>query len=85
MVLVTIGSQVSTDCQQEMMDHRKILLEDYRLSPEIVSGCAEDIKTHCSRGVEVGGKTIHCLMEHSRTKRRKDRISGACQRAVSTF
>ncbi|XP_065332192.1 Golgi apparatus protein 1 [Cloeon dipterum] len=76
------GSKVSLDCQQEMLDHRKILLEDFHLSPEIVSGCAEDIKKFCDNGVQVGGKTIHCLMEHTRVKKKKERISPQCQRAL---
>jgi golgi apparatus protein 1 len=71
------------DCLQEMLDHRKLLLEDYRMSPEIVSGCSDDIAKFCNNGIEAGGKTIHCLMEHSRVKKRRERISSQCQRAVS--
>jgi golgi apparatus protein 1 len=71
------------DCIQEMLDHRKLLLEDYRMSPEIVSGCSDDIAKFCNSGIEAGGKTIHCLMEHSRVKKRRERISSQCQRAVS--
>ena len=75
------GSKVVRDCQVEMIEHRKILMEDYHLSPEIVSHCSDDIITYCS-GLEVGGKTIHCLMEHSMPKRKKSRVSPPCQRAV---
>lgn len=64
-----------------MIEHRKLLMEDYRLSPEIVSRCSDDITKYCT-GLEAGGKTIHCLMEHSRPKRRKNRVSPPCQRAV---
>lgn len=71
------------DCIQEMLDHRKLLLEDYRMSPEIVSSCSEDIAKFCNNGIEAGGKTIHCLMEHSRVKKRRERITPQCQRAVS--
>jgi Golgi apparatus protein 1 len=67
-----------------MIEHRKILMEDYRLSPEIVTGCSEDINNFCNT-LEVGGKTIHCLMEHARLKKRKGRVSAPCQRAVSLF
>lgn len=76
------GSKVSWDCHKEMTEHRRMLLEDYRLSPEIVSHCSNDILEYCN-GLEAGGRTIHCLMEHSRPKRRKDRVSPPCQRAVS--
>jgi Golgi apparatus protein 1 len=67
-----------------MIEHRKILMEDYRLSPEIVSQCSADISKFCNT-LEVGGKTIHCLMEHTRLKKRKGRVSPQCQRAVSGF
>jgi Golgi apparatus protein 1 len=68
----------------EMIEHRKILMEDYRLSPEIVAQCSRDINIFCNT-LEVGGKTIHCLMEHTRLKKRKGRVSPQCQRAVSLF
>lgn len=58
-------------------------MEDYRLSPEVVGKCSEDIENFCD-GLESGGKTIHCLLEHSRPKRRKQTVvSVPCQRAVS--
>ncbi|GFG30167.1 hypothetical protein Cfor_10154 [Coptotermes formosanus] len=78
------GTKVSQDCQVEMIEHRKILMEDYRLSPEIVAGCSEDIKNFCNT-LEVGGKTIHCLMEHTRPKKRKGRVSPPCQRALEVL
>lgn len=81
-LFMSIGTKVSHDCQMEMIEHRKILMEDYRLSPEIVTHCSDDIKNFCNT-LEVGGKTIHCLMEHTRTKKRKGRVSPQCQRAVS--
>ncbi|XP_014213335.1 Golgi apparatus protein 1 [Copidosoma floridanum] len=75
------GSKVATECRVEMFDHRKILMEDYRLSPEIVNNCANDIQTFCNN-LEVGGATIHCLMEYSRVRKRKTRVSTTCQRAL---
>ncbi|XP_076234853.1 Golgi apparatus protein 1 [Calliopsis andreniformis] len=74
------GSKIDRNCQAEMFDHRKLLMEDYRLSPEIVDGCASDITTFCN-SLEIGGATIHCLMEHTRTRKRK-RVSSKCQRAL---
>lgn len=82
--VVKNGSKIDPECQVEMFDHRKILMEDYRLSPEIVNGCANDIPTFC-RGLEVGGLTIHCLMDHTRSRKKKSRVSAECQRAVSCF
>lgn len=75
------GSKIERACQAEMFDHRKLLMEDYRLSPEIVDGCANDITMFCN-SLEVGGATIHCLMEHTRTRKKKSRVSNKCQRAL---
>lgn len=75
------GSKIAPECKVEMYDHRKILMEDYRLSPAIVEDCAKDITQFCN-GLEVGGVTIHCLMEHTRTRKKKSRVSPECQRAV---
>lgn len=76
------GSRIDSECEAEMRDHRKILMEDYRVSPEIVDGCSYDIKKFCN-DLEVGGKTLHCLMEHARSKNSKNRIKDTCIRAVS--
>lgn len=79
------GSRITAECRSEMVRHRKFLMEDYRLSPEVVTRCSDDIENFC-RSLEVGGKTIHCLMEHSRPKRRRQKIvSVGCQRAVRIF
>ncbi|XP_032671298.1 Golgi apparatus protein 1 [Odontomachus brunneus] len=75
------GSKIDGNCQAEMFDHRKLLMEDYRLSPEIVDGCANDITIFCN-SLEVGGATIHCLMEHTRTRKKKSRVTIKCQRAL---
>lgn len=81
----SIGSKITRDCRSEMIRHRKFLMEDYRLSPEVVSRCSDDIEDFC-RGLEAGGKTIHCLLEHSRPKRRRQKVvSTPCQRAVRIF
>lgn len=78
------GSKISQDCKAEIFDHRKMLMNDYRLSPEIVDRCSTDISTFCS-GLEVGGKTIHCLMDNARYKNNRLRISSECQRALETL
>nr|XP_022918978.1 Golgi apparatus protein 1 isoform X1 [Onthophagus taurus] len=74
------GTKIDNDCENEMKDHRRILMEDFRLSPEIVDGCSLDIKKFCNN-LEVGGKTLHCLMEHARVKNTK-KIRDSCQRAL---
>ncbi|XP_041989238.1 Golgi apparatus protein 1 [Aricia agestis] len=75
-------TKLSPECIGEMTDHRKMLMDDYRLSPELMQNCANDITMLC-RGIEAGGKTIHCLMEHARPRKRKEkRISVACQKSL---
>lgn len=64
--------------------HRKLLMDDYRLSPEVVTTCVDDIDRFC-RGLAKNGKTIHCLLDHSRVRRRNQKVvSFGCQRSVST-
>ena len=76
------SEKISSECTAEIIDHRKMLMDDYRLSPELMQNCANDIIVLC-RGIEVGGKTIHCLMEHARPRKRKEkRISMACQKSL---
>ncbi|CAG9121359.1 unnamed protein product [Plutella xylostella] len=78
-------TKLAPECTAEMNDHRKMLMEDYRLSPELMQNCANDISVLC-KGIEAGGKTIHCLMDHARPRRRKEkRISIACQKSLEVL
>lgn len=70
---------MSGECQGEMLDYRRMLMEDYSLSPEIVLHCRGEIDTHCS-GLHHKGRTLHCLM---RVSRDKGILEGHCQKAVS--
>lgn len=52
-------------CQAEMTAHRKMLMEDYNISPELVNACNEDIENNCKILGKKGnnpGEVIHCLM-----------------------
>lgn len=76
------GTKVAADCLAEMDDHRRLLMDDYHMSPEILSGCADDIGKFCVN-VETGGRTIHCLMERARPKRKQTgRLTATCVRAL---
>lgn len=66
------------------MEHRKLLLQNYQLSPEVVSMCSNDIENYCQNN-EIGRRTIHCLMDHSKPSRSKNRIGKSCQKAVCCF
>lgn len=77
------NTKISPECLAEISDHRKLLMEDYQMSPEILSDCADDITKFCNDLDAGGGKTIHCLMENARPKRKKDRrVTAVCQRAL---
>ncbi|XP_026107831.1 Golgi apparatus protein 1b [Carassius auratus] len=52
------GRTVTGDCQGEMLDYRRMLMEDFSLSPEIVLHCRGEIEAHCS-GLHRKGRTLH--------------------------
>lgn len=75
-------TKITTECKVEITEHRKMLMEDFHLTPEIVTGCSDDIEKFCSN-VDGHGKTIHCLMEAARPRKKKDRrVTSQCQRAL---
>lgn len=75
------NTKILPDCLAEIFDHRKMLMEDYKLSPEIIIDCSEELNRFCQS--TEGSQTIHCLMEHAKPRRKKElRISAPCLRAV---
>ncbi|KAJ8945307.1 hypothetical protein NQ318_003607 [Aromia moschata] len=78
------GTKIDTNCKDEIFNHRRMLMEDYRLSPEIVNSCKIEISEFCN-GIEAGGKTIHCLMKHTLRKTGNHlniQIQDKCMRAL---
>ncbi|XP_030587080.1 Golgi apparatus protein 1 isoform X3 [Archocentrus centrarchus] len=76
------GRVVSGECQGEMMDYRRMLMEDFSLSPEIVLHCRSEIENHCS-GLHRKGRTLHCLMRVGRGD--MGSIDPICQKALQTL
>lgn len=76
---VGTGRTVTGDCQGEMLDYRRMLMEDFSLSPEIVLHCRGEIEAHCS-GLHRKGRTLHCLMRVARGD--KGTVDNLCQTAV---
>ncbi|KAJ8343375.1 hypothetical protein SKAU_G00307040 [Synaphobranchus kaupii] len=76
------GRTVSGECQGEMLDYRRMLMEDFSLSPEIVLHCRGEIETHCS-GLHRKGRTLHCLMRVGRGD--KGNVENLCQQALQTL
>lgn len=79
-ILRCAGRPVSGECQGEMLDYRRMLMEDFSLSPEIVLHCRTEIEAHCS-GLHRKGRTLHCLMRIGRGDR-STTVDGVCQSAV---
>ncbi|XP_060924891.1 Golgi apparatus protein 1-like isoform X1 [Limanda limanda] len=77
------GRTVSGECQGEMVDYRKMLMEDFSLSPEIVLHCRTEIEAHCS-GLHRKGRTLHCLMRIGRGDRSAT-VEGVCQNALQSL
>lgn len=66
------------------------LMEDYKISPELVVACDKEIKKRCNGGVEREGKTLHCLMDVARiagkkTVKDEDRMSARCLAEVGSL
>ncbi|NWY37721.1 GSLG1 protein, partial [Sylvia atricapilla] len=76
------GRQVSSECQGEMLDYRRMLMEDFSLSPEIILSCRGEIEHHCS-GLHRKGRTLHCLMKVVRGE--KGNVGLSCQQALQTL
>ena len=46
-----LGKEVSAECQGELLDLRKQLMEDFSITPELVKGCSSEIAQHCDGGL----------------------------------
>ncbi|MEQ2160688.1 glycogenin glucosyltransferase glg1 [Goodea atripinnis] len=77
------GRPVSGECQGEMLDFRRMLMEDFSLSPEIVLHCRSEIEAQCS-GLHRKGRTLHCLMRLGRGDR-NGAVDSICQSALQTL
>ncbi|MBN3316642.1 GSLG1 protein, partial [Atractosteus spatula] len=76
------GRTVSGECQGEMLDYRRMLMEDFSLSPEIVLHCRGEIEAHCS-GLHRKGRTLHCLMRVGRGD--KGSLEPLCQQSLQNL
>lgn len=75
----------SEKCQHEMATHRKMMMSEFRLSPEVVLTCGQEIDRYCSpKGdIEAEGRTLHCLMGLAQSRGEK-KIGPQCMQALST-
>lgn len=76
------GASIDEACKEEMLAHRRQLMEDYKLSPDLMMACKNDLEKFCSGGIETGGRTLHCLMKHTRSHTPSRRVSDQCRREL---
>ena len=70
-------AEIGGACQAEMKSHRKMLMEDYSISPELVSKCRDDIDNNCKQSQNSNpGEIIHCLL---RTAMQRQLESRECE------
>ncbi|CAG9864486.1 unnamed protein product [Phyllotreta striolata] len=74
--------ELNPECQDEIIVHRKMLLNDYNLSPEVVFNCKNETTLYC-QSFSFGGKTLHCLMGHAlNTGGGATKLGATCLRAL---
>ena len=73
---------VDAVCIQEMVKVRQRLIEDYRINPDLMARCSDEIETYC-KGLEPGGNTLHCLMKLARDRKQQKRIRDECKAQVT--
>ncbi|XP_037799147.1 Golgi apparatus protein 1-like [Penaeus monodon] len=76
------GKDIERACKEEMLTHRRMLMEDYQLSPDLLVDCSKDISQFCHDGIETGGRTLHCLMKHAHSHNQQETISDLCKRRL---
>ena len=73
-------------CRTALHDTRAALMQDYKLSPNIVVKCSDAIQYKCKNELERNGQTLHCLMKMMRKGNRDEekRKYQACREEVRT-
>ncbi|CAG0914941.1 unnamed protein product [Notodromas monacha] len=81
------GNPVAAECQAEILEHRRMLLEPRGLSPEILVACEEELVQTCSRS-EMYKRIprLECLMDLAVRSKRSEKplISDNCLRQVES-
>jgi Golgi apparatus protein 1 len=85
------GNHIQDECRREMLVHRRMLMSDYALSPELVSQCKNEMVQYCpslfQQGVsgtidQRGGRMIHCLLAAAR---KETKFSAACLTSIKSL
>ncbi|VDP10969.1 unnamed protein product [Soboliphyme baturini] len=81
--VVHSGGRLGRNCEIQTLQHRQMLLSDYRIDPEIIDACSADIAKHCQNSLEGGGRTLHCLM--GAAKSGHSNLSPTCFQAIAAL
>ncbi|GFO47337.1 Golgi apparatus protein 1 [Plakobranchus ocellatus] len=79
------GKKVKDKCLQEMFELRSELMQDYKISPQLVSACEKEIHKFCDGGLELDGSTIDCLMQNALAQQRPqsdDKFGSECRAQI---
>jgi len=76
------GEEVSGECRTELGEIRREMMEDFSVSPEIVTSCASEIESHCGNTKRRQGGTIHCLMKLITEAGEEKVVGEKCEAAV---
>ena len=81
---------MAPECIGELKEMRRSLMEDYKVSPEVVRACAAEISGPCNDKTMLReGRVLHCLMDLARPRNNKyhypPAISSRCRREVRHF
>jgi Golgi apparatus protein 1 len=74
-------------CTHEMLNHRQMMSQEFRMSPELVMSCAQEIDKFCSPtgDLQSGGQTIHCLLKHAEARDDANKIGATCMQTLQTL
>ena len=69
-----------------MFDMRSELIQDYKISPELISACQDEIGLFCE-GLEPEGQSVHCLMQAAKDNNEKSQtpFRDQCRAAVESL
>ncbi|CAF4465471.1 unnamed protein product, partial [Rotaria sp. Silwood2] len=85
------GYHIQDECRREMLVHRRMLMSDYALSPELQSECKSEMVQYCpslfQQGAsgtigQRGGRMIHCLLAAARKEKS---FSSRCLSVVNSL
>lgn len=60
------GERIDFNCKSRIIEHRRYLMTDYQLSPDVVKKCENEVKVFCGGGIQRGGKTLSCLLRNAK-------------------